>query len=416
MKRNHYILVLYFLATTLCFSQEEAYRLDKIDQYSWNVGSSTWRQTAIDHYNYAAAEDFQEDNILKQFRSGSSWVNYSQYNKQYHSNDSLAMSIFQRWDSGAWKNGEQNIYTYNSHNLLTEHERHFFISSVWRDYQKTTYTYTSANKVSSKTILEYDHTLKALKNKERYFYTYDASGHLSTETKQEWRDVVSGWENDELKTFLYNTQNKLIKIEHKTWNIHENKWSGVYKQIFYVYNSNTLLTTITEQLFNASTGVFSTTVITIFRYDSNNNKTVRTTTAYRISTGDISSQYEYNYTYDSNQNLEETILKTWKTTTKSLVNDIRWVNVWEKVMPMSIDDMPVHQEKTAVYPNPFTDYLHIKTSNDHFKVDVYDVLGKRVYSQKNQHRINLINLPNGLYVVKIASQTHSIQSYKIIKQ
>ena len=71
-----------------------------------------------------------------------------------------------------------------------------------------------------------------------------------------------------------------------------------------------------------------------------------------------------------------------------------------------------------VYPNPTTDYLNIKISGStSFNVNIYDLNGKLLKSEKNNTSIKIQELTNGLYVLEIVDfENDNIIIKKIIKE
>lgn len=68
----------------------------------------------------------------------------------------------------------------------------------------------------------------------------------------------------------------------------------------------------------------------------------------------------------------------------------------------------------VVYPNPTSDYLHIKTTKiDIEKIFIFDLSGK-LLSTENQRRIDVRHLPSGTYVISIKT-SEGIKSFKFIK-
>lgn len=92
---------------------------------------------------------------------------------------------------------------------------------------------------------------------------------------------------------------------------------------------------------------------------------------------------------------------------------------------MVIDYVRVFQENTLdvddtfanaflVSPNPATDYINISSENVIDYVEIYDVLGKVIFSKKdNPKRLDVNTLTSGIYVLKIYSGRHS-STQKII--
>ena len=73
----------------------------------------------------------------------------------------------------------------------------------------------------------------------------------------------------------------------------------------------------------------------------------------------------------------------------------------------------INQKNIKIYPNPFTNELHILGYNIK-RIMIYDTFGRLVYDQKNDFTINNINWKKGIYLISIVSD-NKIYSYKIIK-
>lgn len=75
-------------------------------------------------------------------------------------------------------------------------------------------------------------------------------------------------------------------------------------------------------------------------------------------------------------------------------------------------------EKIALgsYPNPVVDFLHF-SSNDVYSVEIYNILGAKVSSQKVGNGVDMSNLNKGVYIVKAKNnESLNISSIKVIKQ
>lgn len=81
---------------------------------------------------------------------------------------------------------------------------------------------------------------------------------------------------------------------------------------------------------------------------------------------------------------------------------------------LSTDEFNLSEFK--VYPNPVKDVLNIQTNNiDITSVTIYDILGKQILSSNNTNSVDVSNLKNGMYLVKITANNTSITK-KIIKE
>lgn len=75
-------------------------------------------------------------------------------------------------------------------------------------------------------------------------------------------------------------------------------------------------------------------------------------------------------------------------------------------------------ETTTVYPNPVTDILNIRSKNTINKVTVFNAVGQvvKTIDDLKDNRIDLSNLPSGIYFVKTTNDAKESQSFKIIKK
>ncbi len=68
-----------------------------------------------------------------------------------------------------------------------------------------------------------------------------------------------------------------------------------------------------------------------------------------------------------------------------------------------------------IYPNPLHDELNIEHNFGSFQVEILNLLGQQVLFFENQKKLNLSNLDNGSYIIRIRAHSH-IFTKKIIKR
>lgn len=93
--------------------------------------------------------------------------------------------------------------------------------------------------------------------------------------------------------------------------------------------------------------------------------------------------------------------------------------IYDNVYPCGPYSSVTEEESTpfAIYPNPAQDKVYIAGVTPK-SVMIYDILGKRVAAELNPDRnsIDIKNLPNGLYIVKIMSDEGEQFIEKVLKQ
>ncbi|WP_347921767.1 T9SS type A sorting domain-containing protein [Pontimicrobium sp. SW4] len=83
--------------------------------------------------------------------------------------------------------------------------------------------------------------------------------------------------------------------------------------------------------------------------------------------------------------------------------------------PLSIDNAKIDLAFISVYPNPTKGVVNVDTSKTISKLELYDVLGKLVVTKTNSYRIDLTQLPNGIYFLKGEVDNTSF-TRRIVKQ
>ena len=72
----------------------------------------------------------------------------------------------------------------------------------------------------------------------------------------------------------------------------------------------------------------------------------------------------------------------------------------------------LNQNTWSVYPNPVQDQLFIETQENINQINIFDATGKQLKNSFNANSINLVDLPNGLYLIKIETENGiGIQSF-----
>ncbi|MCD1117034.1 T9SS type A sorting domain-containing protein [Chryseobacterium turcicum] len=79
------------------------------------------------------------------------------------------------------------------------------------------------------------------------------------------------------------------------------------------------------------------------------------------------------------------------------------------------DDVKMIKNRLSIYPNPTSDVLNIKTDSKINSVSVVDITGKKVNVKLENDKIDVRNLPAGIYLVNIETKD-GISTEKFIKK
>ena len=64
--------------------------------------------------------------------------------------------------------------------------------------------------------------------------------------------------------------------------------------------------------------------------------------------------------------------------------------------------------ETKMYPNPVRNNLFIKSKDEILKIEIYNLLAKKIIEKKNSNQVNLSSLKPGIYLVKILYKNGSV--------
>lgn len=92
--------------------------------------------------------------------------------------------------------------------------------------------------------------------------------------------------------------------------------------------------------------------------------------------------------------------------------------VFDNIVPSALgsDNFGNTNNTISLYPNPSKDVLNISSSNSITKIEVYDLLGKKVASNNNASNVNVEALGKGAYIVKVVQENGSVIAKQFIKE
>lgn len=98
----------------------------------------------------------------------------------------------------------------------------------------------------------------------------------------------------------------------------------------------------------------------------------------------------------------------------SLVGNIPNGTVY-RFIPQTLSTEDFSKIDFQIYPNPTSDYLNIKTQSNNYNFSIYNSLGQIMNATSVENRIDISSLSNGIYFMKIETETTSATK-RFIKQ
>ncbi len=132
----------------------------------------------------------------------------------------------------------------------------------------------------------------------------------------------------------------------------------------------------------------------------------------------VSITYNENYDLPNDYKLGDNIVVVWPiaancsscSTSDSLFQNVHILN------PVSIDDIQ-QNNKLIVYPSPAKDFLQFKTDNSSLpkSINIYDLTGKLVLNKPFTPILNIAELKQGVYLVRVVYKEEELH-FKLIKE
>ena len=83
---------------------------------------------------------------------------------------------------------------------------------------------------------------------------------------------------------------------------------------------------------------------------------------------------------------------------------------------LGTNDFKQGSNMISLYPNPAHEVLNINSSNPIAKIEVYDMLGKKVASKNNASDINVADLGKGVYILSVFQANGSVVAKQFVKE
>lgn len=362
----------------------------------------------------------------------------------------LSSSLSEYYDGTNWVSSYKTEYAYDANNNLTEEKELSWDASLnqWKMYGKNLFTYNSNNKATVE-LYQYDTNSNNNFSQSRTTNTYDSSGNLMQILDEKYENsvwinsskvditysnnrIVSGlsydwngttWvygDDSGQTTINYNANGTVSNLVSDSWD--GNNWVADYKSI-YSYNANNKVSMEESQTWDGNAWVIE--YRTEYTYDANGN--VVNQADFYFNEGVESGTNNQTYVFDTTK-LMSSFAHPFKDKTgiEYLFSVNKFVN---KIISEASNDYRLtynYGEATAgvndfslvdfaVYPNPTKNNLTLDDHGFSIKnVELFNILGKKVMTSTT-NQLDLENLVNGIYLLKVNDEKGNIATKRIVK-
>lgn len=362
----------------------------------------------------------------------------------------LTSSLTEYMNETSSTNMKKNEFTYGSNNNLLAETEFSWIDTEWKKSNESIYTYNANNMSTVKLYQEYDMNTNTISNGDRSNYMYNADGNCMQILYEEY--LGASWVNNK-KIDLQYSNNRVSSGLTYEWNGSNWVYGEDWSKITINFNPNGTASSIDYDAWDGASWVASGR--TIYTYDDSNRRTLKNEQAWNGTSWVTNIRGEY--TYDTYGNAIEQKEYYLNNGTLTLGSDETFTFDTTKLMASFIHPFKdktgidylfsgqkiVHKiinliesnynittynygEATAnvndfslvdvkVYPNPATNFIKVSAENVAIKnIELYTILGKKIMTSTKDD-LNIENLVNGVYVLKIQSKEGDFATKRIIK-
>jgi|GEM_PF-6903113 len=365
---------------------------------------------------------------------GNIWNLYSKQENEYNDDDQLISNILLRWNSGlqayvedtatffsedpaantsevltqtwngtAFENQYLSVFEQDSFGNRIKIERFDWIDGAW----KTRFLSTSVvqNGFITETRIQTIHDTGALADAQFYTFVYDIQGRKTVETQEDWDANSRSWKLKFQDLITYPGSNIVTLTQEYV----AGAWVD-YSETTVMHNNNGL---VTEQTIEAlKQGAFALRLL--FSYDTSGNLTELVAQG-KDGVGEWINQSRNAYTLDADGDPLEFLFQTYDPGSLMWVNSNRIMYEYqlnEKSTRVE-EELPHGLASFELYPYPAQDQVQVElelTQASELRVDVYDILGRRVANLTEgtipagiqQLSWQPQNEPAGLYFVRLS--------------
>ena len=271
------------------------------------------------------------------------------------------------------------------------------------------------------------------------------SKHLSTDiytqrldsiVYKHYDDVLMQLVNQAIEVYTYDANNNIISEIYSLWDTGINDWvvSGKYE---YTYDANNNMISEIYSYWDNSINDWIFSAKYEFSYDANNNMISEIYSAWDNSINDWKFYEKYEFTYDLGVNITAIVAPEWyyNFLESPCYNKLLTYTyyVWDGadfiskgIATFYYSDIvgineAIDNSFLTIYPNPANDYLMINTQSiNNDEIQIFNAFGQNVMIVESLHnvpqqRIDISQLPSGIYFIRISNDVNNITK-KIIKQ
>lgn len=412
-------------------------------QYDWRENLKQW--IGYNKYEFAFNEDGHEtlNNYSKWNNDKKEWVSNKKTETTYDLNGNKILSLGYMLEGSTNQLYLENRYekTFNIKGLCSQQINYFYPDNSAIAYvHKKDFTYDTRDSLTLSMLYILDNFSNTWRLDGKAEYTYNAEGYIDFIHSYQWDEETNLWMFAYKSEYQWDQYGHRILDDSYAYFYQFNRWEGIDKnQYAYDEKGNKLL--YYDYHWDQSSNQWLEVAKYNYDYDENGNLIGDLWHIQMdLTTHQYGSVYKSGFSYDSSLKIAEILMPppsyfARPENRESIVNKpIDYIyhvlneDIWQAYEKgtyyYSLTELPnlstqLKDQSIKVYPNPASTFIRVEIPNDQnpFVVDLFDLKGKLVLSQKHlpNDQIAVSQLKQGMYFYKISGSGETYHGKVVIK-
>ena len=288
-------------------------------------------------------------------------------------------------------------------------------STAWDTTSHYSYSYDEIGNQMGEVRKDWDAETSSWINVFSRAFKYDANGYVIEQLVQNW-NAVDLWFDNALYTYENNADGLVTEFLMKSWNTTDSELKDKFWN-FFKYDDNNNLIETDSKIWDENLEIWKNSYLSTFTYETNGLKIEQLSQSWNASNSVYDNITRYLFVYDEFGNETEYHSQNWDAGTSTWKQSRKDINYYSQHDVTEVEILEL-ANSIIIYPNPAENEISLSNITELSTVSIHDINGKLFIQREVDSKktvISVSQLPRGLYLLKISSQSGQ-QVAKFVKK
>lgn len=388
-----------------------------IYKYS-NARGSSFDYEYLEYYDYGVDPEYNTiftDTVYRFSDQGAGFEMNERYISSYDANNQRTSFTDAQGSAPLFTNSERENGVYDANgNLITEAYQTWG-GTTWTNTFAYYYKYNSNNKVTL------DSGYNNISNAPAYkaVYSYDVNGNMTESIVYD--RISNAWVPSFKANIYYDAANRDTLDIYQTYNNSSSKWVDMYKDSTSYHNATNMRKYNIIQVKDTVNNVWINNSRDMRTFNSMNKPSVVTYESWDTTSKTWSDKTDVELTYNNNGDPTKMEAYLYVNGTKQTSPFTVSYMYYEHYFNVGIEDRATASTTIDIYPNPASNYVAIDSKGESLRnITLFNMVGQTQITltppHQSHHRLDINNLPKGIYFLRIETAENKTVTKRLVIQ